>query len=198
LLHAGSKRNFSESLAPVNAVNNYMGVKNHVGDFSHVRGATSDSKEKNTIAKKNRLDGSDFEGSFISNSDGCRPLAQVLPHHLKQNGNYKSYLIEANNDSSLATSRSRRSKYTYMPSDSGETHSHSDVPSLQMASAGADFETDCNLQNSGTFSEEHTSSDFGKQGTESTGREISESETEDDTELLQSTFICFSVLLNVL
>jgi hypothetical protein len=193
LLLAGSKRNFSESLSPVNTVNN------HVGDFSHVRGATSDGKEKNTIVKKNRSDGSDFEDSFISNSDRRRPLAQVLqtsaelPHHLKQNGDYESYLTRENNDSSLATSRSRRSKYRYMPSDSGETHSHSDVPSLQMASAGADFETESNLQNSVAFSEEHTSSDFEKRGTESSEREVSESETEDDAELLRSMFIYTSL-----
>ncbi|KAK3155004.1 hypothetical protein QOZ80_2BG0197620 [Eleusine coracana subsp. coracana] len=186
LAHAGSKRKFSESLAPVNAVNT------HTSDFTNVRGATSGSKEKNIIVKKSKSDGSDFEDSLISNSDRRRPLSQVfqtskeLPRHLKQNGDYESCLIGDNNNSSLATFRSRRSRYTYMPSDSGETHSHSDVPSLQMASAGADFETESNLQNSGAFSEEHTSSDFEKQGTDSSERQFSESETEDDAELLRS------------
>ncbi|GJM86533.1 hypothetical protein PR202_ga02401 [Eleusine coracana subsp. coracana] len=186
LHHAGSKRKFSESLAPVNAVNT------HTSDFTNVRAATSGSKEKNIIVKKSKSDGSDFEDSFVSNSDRRRPLSQVfetnkeLPHRLKQNGDYESCLIGDNNDSSLATFRSRRSRYTYMPSDSGETHSHSDVPSLQMTSAGADLETESNLQNSGAFSEEHTSSDFEKRGTESSERQVSESETEDDAELLRS------------
>ncbi|TVU28130.1 hypothetical protein EJB05_19639 [Eragrostis curvula] len=187
LLHAGSKRNFSESLASGNVVNN------HMGDFSHVRGAASEGKEKNAIVKTNRSDGSDFEDSLVSNSDRRRPLAQVLQssaelsHHLKQNGDHESCLIGENNDSSLATFRSKRSRYTYMPSDSGETHSHSDVPSLQIASVGADFETESNLQHPGAFSEEQTSSDFvEKRGTESSERECSESETEDDAELLRS------------
>ncbi|XP_062222321.1 uncharacterized protein At1g51745-like isoform X2 [Phragmites australis] len=161
---AGSKRNFSESLAQGNV------VSNHMGDFSNVRhsqgGATLESKEQSTIVKKNRSDRSDFEDSLVSKSDRRRALAQVLqsseksPHHLQQNDDYGIFLIGEDNNPSLATFRSRRR---------------------------ADFETESYLQHPGSFSEEQTSSDFTeKQITESSERECSESETEDDAELLQS------------
>ncbi|CAL4884839.1 unnamed protein product [Urochloa decumbens] len=195
-LHAGSKRNFSECLAQGNA------VSNHMGDFSHLRshgGATLVSKERSTIVKKNRSDGSDFEDSLVSKSDRRRPLAQVLhsseksPHHLEHNDDYGTLLIGENNNLSLATSRSRRSKYTYTASDSGETQSHSDLPSVQMTSTGADFENESYLQ-PGYFSEEHTSSDFvEKQITESSERECSESETEDDAELLRNATVVLPI-----
>ena len=198
-LHAGSKRNISECLTEGNV------VSNHMGDFSHLRhsqgGATLESKERSTIVKKNRSDGSDFEDSLVSKSDRRRPLAQVLQssekslHHFQQNDDYGALLIGENNPS-LATSRSRRTKYTYLASDSGETQSHSDLPSVQMASTGVDFENESYLQ-PGYFSEEHTSSDFvEKQITESSERECSESETEDDAELLQSMCIYLTSLLS--
>ncbi|KAL6633717.1 hypothetical protein ACP70R_026388 [Stipagrostis hirtigluma subsp. patula] len=190
-LHSGSKRNFSESLAQGNV------VSNHSGDFSRVRlsqgGANLESKEKPTIVKKERSDGSDFEETLVEKSDRRRPLVQVLqssaklPHHSQQDDDYGALLVGENNNSSLATSRSKRSRYAYMPSDSGETHSHSDLPEVQAASTGADFETESYLQHPGSFSEEQTSSDFiEKQITESSERECSESETEDDAELLRS------------
>ncbi|CAN6274797.1 unnamed protein product [Urochloa humidicola] len=195
-LHAGSKRNFLECLAQGNVINN------HMGDFSHLRsqgGATLVSKERSTIVKKNRSDGSDFEDSLVSKSDRRRPLAQVLqsseksPHHLEHNDDYGTLLIGESNNPSLATSRSRRSKYTYTASDSGETQSHSDLPSVQMASTGADFENESYLQ-PGYFSEEHTSSDFvEKQITESSERECSESETEDDAELLRNATVVLPI-----
>ncbi|CAL5054856.1 unnamed protein product [Urochloa decumbens] len=168
-LHAGSKRNFSECLAQGNA------VSNHMGDFSHLRshgGATLVSKERSTIVKKNRSDGSDFEDSLVSKSDRRRPLAQVLhsseksPHHLEHNDDYGTLLIGENNNLSLATSRSRRR---------------------------ADFENESYLQ-PGYFSEEHTSSDFvEKQITESSERECSESETEDDAELLRNATVVLPI-----
>lgn len=193
-LHAGSKRNFSESVTQGNV------VSNHMGDFSHWRhsqgGANLESKERITIVKKNKSDGSDFEDSLVSKSDRRRPPAQVLqsnenlPPHLKQNNDFGALLIGESNNPSLATSRSRRNKYTYMASDSGETQSHSDLPSIKMSSTGADLENGNYLQHPGYFSEEQTSSEFvEKQMTESSERECSESETEDDAELLQSMFI---------
>jgi hypothetical protein len=172
-----------------------------MGDFSHLRhsqgGATLESKERSTIVKKNRSDGSDFEDSLVSKSDRRRPLAHVLQssaHHLEQNDDYGTLLIGENDNPSLATSRARRSKYTYMASDSGETQS-SDLPSVQIASTGADFENESYIL-PGYFSEEQTSSDFvEKQITESSERECSESETEDDAELLKSMCIHLSFLL---
>jgi hypothetical protein len=59
-----------------------------------------------------------------------------------------------------------------------------------MDSRGADFETESYLQHPDSSSDEHTSSDFvEKHVSESSERECSESETEDDAELLQSTCI---------
>ncbi|KAF8750219.1 hypothetical protein HU200_012474 [Digitaria exilis] len=196
-LHAGSKRNFSECLAQGNV------ASNHMGDFSHLRhsqgGATLESKERSTIVKKNRSDGSDFEDSLVLKSDRRRPPVQVLhsseksPHHLQQNDDYGTLLIGENNNPSLASSRSRRSKYTYMASDSGETQSHSDLPSVQMAPTGADFGNESYVQ-PGYFSEEQTSSDFvEKQMTESSERECSESETEDDAELLRNASVILPI-----
>ncbi|XP_062220008.1 uncharacterized protein At1g51745-like isoform X2 [Phragmites australis] len=197
-LHAGSKRKFSKSLAQGNV------VSNHMGDFSFVRhsqgGASLESKEKSIIVKKNRSDGSNFEDSLVLKSDRRQPLTQVLqssaqlPHHLQQNSDYRDFLIGENNIPSLATFRSRRSRYAYMPSDSGETHSPSDLPSMHVASTGADFETESYLQHPGSFSEEQTSSDFvEKQIIESSERECSESETEDDADLLQSANVVLPI-----
>ncbi|KAL6911836.1 hypothetical protein ACP4OV_000641 [Aristida adscensionis] len=194
VLHAGSKRNFSESLAQGNIVSIHTGCLSQVRLFQG--SAALESKEKRTIVKKERLDGSDFEETLVEKTDRRQPLVQVLqssanmPHHSQQNDDYGALLIGENDNESLATSRSKRSRHTYMPSDSGETHSPSDLPEVQAASAGADFETESYLQHPGSFSEEQTSSYFiEKQITESSERECSESETEDDAELLRSANI---------
>jgi hypothetical protein len=167
-----------------------------MGDLSHVRriqgGASLESKEKYTVVKKNRSDGSDFDES-IEKCDRHRPLVQVMQssakllQHSQHIDDYGSILIGGDKDPSPATYRAKRSRYAYLPSDSGETHSHSDLPSAQVASRGADFETESYLQHPDSSSDEHTSSDFvGKHVSESSERECSESETEDDAELLQS------------
>jgi phage-related protein len=199
-LHAGSKRNFSESLAQGNVVSNHMGNFSHL---SHSHGGDTLENKESTIVKKNRSDGSDFEDSLVSKSDRRRPISQVLQSsenllpHLKQNNDFGALLIKENNNPSLATSRSRRNKYTYMASDSGETQSHSDLPSIKMTATGADFENESYLRHTGYFSEEQTSSDFvEKQVTESSERECSESETEEDAELLQSMCIHLGFLLS--
>lgn len=192
-LHAGSKKNFSGSLSQGTTENL---TSNHLGDLSNARhiqgGASSESKEKYTVVKKNRSDGSDFDES-IEKGVRRRPLVQVLqsstklPQHSRHNDDYGAILIGADKDPSPATYRAKRSRYTYLPSDSGETHSLSDLPSAQIASTGTDFETESYLQHPNCSSEEHTSSDFvEKHISESSERECSESETEDDAELLQS------------
>ncbi|AQK73845.1 Tudor/PWWP/MBT superfamily protein [Zea mays] len=174
-----------------------------MGNFSHLShshgGDTLENKES-TIVKKNRSDGSDFEDSLVSKSDRRRPISQVLQSsenllpHLKQNNDFGALLIKENNNPSLATSRSRRNKYTYMASDSGETQSHSDLPSIKMTATGADFENESYLRHTGYFSEEQTSSDFvEKQVTESSERECSESETEEDAELLQNASVILPI-----
>ncbi|KAM0902002.1 hypothetical protein ACQ4PT_019554 [Festuca glaucescens] len=191
--HVGSKINFSESIAQGTSKNL---ISNDMGDLSHVRriqgGASLESKEKYTVVKKNRSDGSDFDES-IEKCDRHRPLVQVmqssakLSQHSQHIDDYGSILIGGDKDPSPATYRTKRSRYAYLPSDSGETHSHSDLPSAQVASRGADFETESYLQHPDSSSDEHTSSDFvGKHVSESSERECSESETEDDAELLQS------------
>lgn len=188
------KINFSESLDTSENI-----ISNHIGDLSHVRhiqgGASLESKENCTIVKKNRSDGSDFDES-IEKCDRHRPLVQVLQssanltQHSPHNDDYGAILIGGDKDPSPATYRAKRSRYAYLPSDSGETHSHSDLPSAQMVSTGADFDTESYLQHPDSSSEEHTSSDFvEKHVSESSERECSESETEDDAELLQSTCV---------
>ncbi|XP_044403941.1 uncharacterized protein At1g51745 isoform X1 [Triticum aestivum] len=190
-LNAGLKINFSESQSTSENL-----ISNHIGDLSHVRhiqgGASLESKENCTIVKKNRSDGSDFDES-IEKCDRHRPLVQVLQssanltQHSPHNDDYGAILIGGDKDPSPATYRAKRSICAYLPSDSGETHSHSDLPSAQMVSTGADFDTESYLQHPDSSSEEHTSSDFvEKHVSESSERECSESETEDDTELLQS------------
>ncbi|ONM62498.1 Tudor/PWWP/MBT superfamily protein [Zea mays] len=191
-LPAGSKRNFSGSLTQGNLVSNHMGDFSPLG-HSH-GGATLENKES-TVVKKNRSDGSDFEDSLVSKSDRRRPLSQVLQSsenllpHLKQNDDFGALLIAESNNPSLAASWSRRNKYTYMASDSGETESHSDLPSIKMSSTRTDFENESYLQHPVYFSEEQTSDFIEKQITESSERECSESETEDDAELLQSSTV---------
>uniref|UniRef100_A0ACD5ZDJ1 Uncharacterized protein n=2 Tax=Avena sativa TaxID=4498 RepID=A0ACD5ZDJ1_AVESA len=191
--HVGLKIKFSDSIAQGTSMNL---SSNHMGDLSHVRhiqgGANLESKEKCTVMKTNKSDGSDFDES-IERSDRQRPLVQVLQssaklsEHSQHTDDYGSILIGGDKDPSPATYRAKRSRYAYLPSDSGETHSHSDLPSAPKASTGADFETESYLQHPDSSSDEHTSSDFvGKHVSESSERECSESETEDDAELLQS------------
>ncbi|KAM0917022.1 hypothetical protein ACQ4PT_009769 [Festuca glaucescens] len=126
--------------------------------------------------------------NLISNDMGDLSHSSAkLSQHSQHIDDYGSILIGGDKDPSPATYRAKRSRYAYLPSDSGETHSHSDLPSVQMASRGADFETESYLQHPDSSSDEHTSSDFvGKHVSESSERECSESETEDDAELLQS------------
>ncbi|ONM62496.1 Tudor/PWWP/MBT superfamily protein [Zea mays] len=169
-----------------------------MGDFSplgHSHGGATLENKESTVVKKNRSDGSDFEDSLVSKSDRRRPLSQVLQSsenllpHLKQNDDFGALLIAESNNPSLAASWSRRNKYTYMASDSGETESHSDLPSIKMSSTRTDFENESYLQHPVYFSEEQTSDFIEKQITESSERECSESETEDDAELLQNASV---------
>ncbi|XP_052142089.1 uncharacterized protein At1g51745-like [Oryza glaberrima] len=191
VLHAGSKRNFQDS--PTWGISDNL-FGNHLGDISHVRhiqaGENLDSKEKITTAEKIRSDGSDFDES-IEKCDRRQPLVQILhsspklPHQSQHNDGYGDVLTQGEMDRSPANYRAKRSRYVFLPTDSGETHSHSDLPSVQVASTGGDFETESYLHHP-AFSEEQTSSDLvEKHIYESSERECSESETEDDAELLQ-------------
>jgi hypothetical protein len=153
-------------------------------------GENLDSKEKITTAEKIRSDGSDFDES-IEKCDRRQPLVQILhsspklPHQSQHNDGYGDVLTQGEMDRSPANYRAKRSRYVFLPTDSGETHSHSDLPSVQVASTGGDFETESYLHHP-AFSEEQTSSDLvEKHIYESSERECSESETEDDAELLQ-------------
>ncbi|KAL5208610.1 hypothetical protein ABZP36_033045 [Zizania latifolia] len=178
-LHAGSKKNFPESLTQGTSENL---ISNHLGGISHMRhiqaGASLDSKEKITTAKKIRSDGSDFDKS-IEKCDSRQALFQVL-----QSSPKLSYQSQHNDDYGAA----KKSRSVYLPTDSGETHSHSDLPSVQVASAGGDFVTESYLYHPGSFSEEQTTSDLiEKHISESSERKCSGSEMEDDAELLQSS-----------
>ncbi|KAF0921498.1 hypothetical protein E2562_007035 [Oryza meyeriana var. granulata] len=191
-VHAGSKRNFPDS--PTRGTSENL-FSNHLGDISHVRhieaGANLESKEKITIGEKIRSDGSDFDES-IEKCDRRRELVQALqsspklPHQPPRNYDYGDVLTQGEMDESPANYQAKRSRYVFLPTDSGETHSHSDLPSVQMASTGGDVETESYLHHPASFSEEQTSSDLvEKHISESSERECSESATEDDAELLQ-------------
>ncbi|XP_006647738.1 uncharacterized protein LOC102704308 [Oryza brachyantha] len=192
--HAGSKGNFLDS--PTRVISdNPLG--NHLGDISHVRhiqaGASLESKEKITTVEKIRSDGSDFDES-IEKSDKRQALVQILqsspklPHQSQHNDDYGDVPTQGEMDRSPANYRAKRSRYVFLPTDSGDTYSHSDLPSIQVASTGGDFDTESYLHHPASFSEEQTSSDLvEKHISESSERECSESETEDDAELLQSS-----------
>uniref|UniRef100_A0A0D9VJV4 PWWP domain-containing protein n=1 Tax=Leersia perrieri TaxID=77586 RepID=A0A0D9VJV4_9ORYZ len=194
VLHAGSKRNFSDSPTRGSSENPFG---NNLGDISHVRhiqaGASLESKEIITTTEKIRSDGSDFDES-IEKCDKHQPLVQVLqsspklPHQSPHSDDYGDVLTQVEMDRSPANYRAKRSRYIFLPTDSGETYSHSDLPTVQVASTGGDFETESYLHYPASLSEEQTSSDLvEKHISESSERECSESETEDDAELLRSS-----------
>ncbi|KAL5211628.1 hypothetical protein ABZP36_022475 [Zizania latifolia] len=193
-LHAGSKTNFPESLTQGTSEDL---ISNHLGDISHVRhiqaGANLENKEKITTAKNIRSDGSDFDES-IEKCDRRRGLVQVLQsspkllYQSQHNDDYGVVSTQGEMDRSPASYQPKISRYVYLPSDSGETHSHCDLHFVQVASTGGDFETESYLHHPGSFSEEQISSDLiEKHISESSQRKCSESETKDDAEILQNS-----------
>ncbi|XP_006652750.2 uncharacterized protein At1g51745-like isoform X2 [Oryza brachyantha] len=192
--HTGPKGEFPESLVLEAAENTLSNQNNGFSHFEHMQaGSNVESGGKNTSVKKKISEESVFEESLVKKHDRCRPLAQVvqssvkLPHPFERDDDSGTVLMEEGNDPRTAIYKVKQNWSTYMSNDSGETNYHGDIPPIQMTSRGAHFETEGYLKLPDSFSAEQTISDFvEKQGSDSCERECSETETEDDAELLQT------------
>ncbi|KAL5216787.1 hypothetical protein ABZP36_008188 [Zizania latifolia] len=192
-LHAGSKRNFSGALALEASENNPSNPDNGFSNLGHIQaGSTVESSGKNTSLKKKRSKEGVFEESLVIKHDICRSLAQVvqnivkLPQSFQHADDSGTVLVEEGKDPLPTIYQAKQSWSTYMSNDSEDANSHVDIPSTQMTPTGAHFETEGYLKQLDSFSTEQTFSDFiEKQGSDSLERECSETETEDDAELLQ-------------
>ncbi|EEE61605.1 uncharacterized protein At1g51745 [Oryza sativa Japonica Group] len=191
--YAGSKRDFSESLALEGAENTLSNRNNGSSHLGHMQaGPNLGSDGKNTPLTKKISEESVFEESLVKKHDRCRPLAQVvqsslkLPHSFQRDDDSGPVLIEEGNDPLTTIYQAQQGWSTYMPNDSGETNNHGDIPPTQITSMGAHFETEGYLKQPDSFSAEQKISEFAeKQRSDSCERECSETETEDDAELLQ-------------
>ncbi|KAG8039981.1 hypothetical protein GUJ93_ZPchr0028g29048 [Zizania palustris] len=166
--------------------------KKRKGDNSNLPGSTVESSGKNTSLKKKRSKEGVFEESLVIKHDRCRPPAQVvqsivkLPQSFQHADDSATVLVEEGKDPLPTIYQAKQNWSTYMSNDSGDTNSHGDIPSTQMTPTGAHFETEGYLKQLDSFPTEQTFSDFvEKQGSDSLERECSETETEDDAELLQ-------------
>ncbi|KAG8043352.1 hypothetical protein GUJ93_ZPchr0458g22328 [Zizania palustris] len=192
-LHAGSKRNFSGALVLGASENNPSNMDNGFSNLGHIQaGITVESSGKNTSLKKKRSKEGVFEESLVIKHDRCRPPAQVvqsivkLPQSFQHADDSATVLVEEGKDPLPTIYQAKQNWSTYMSNDSGDTNSHGDIPSTQMTPTGAHFETEGYLKQLDSFPTEQTFSDFvEKQGSDSLERECSETETEDDAELLQ-------------
>ncbi|KAG8066096.1 hypothetical protein GUJ93_ZPchr0004g40258 [Zizania palustris] len=201
LLHAGSKRNFSGALALEASENTLSNPNNGFSNLGHMQaGSTIESGGKNTSLKKKRSEEGIFEESLVIKHDRCWPLAQVVqsivksPQSLQHDEDSGTVLVEEGKDPLPTIYQTKQSWSTYLSNDSGDTNSHGDIPSTQMTPTEAHFETEGYLKQLDSFSAKQTFSDFvEKQISDSLERECSETETEDDSELLQS--MCFHFLL---
>uniref|UniRef100_A0A0D9ZQ50 PWWP domain-containing protein n=1 Tax=Oryza glumipatula TaxID=40148 RepID=A0A0D9ZQ50_9ORYZ len=190
--YADSKRDFSESLA-LEGAENTLSNRNNGSHLGHMQaGPNLGSDGKNTPLTKNISEESVFEESLVKKHDRCRPLAQVvqsslkLPHSFQRDDDPGPVLIEEGNDPLTTIYQAQQGWSTYMPNDSGETNNHGDIPPTQITSTGAHFETEGYLKQPDSFSAEQKISEFAeKQRSDSCERECSETETEDDAELLQ-------------
>uniref|UniRef100_A0A0E0DHV7 PWWP domain-containing protein n=1 Tax=Oryza meridionalis TaxID=40149 RepID=A0A0E0DHV7_9ORYZ len=191
--YAGSKRDFSESLALDGAENTLSNRNNGSSHLGHMQaGPNLGSDGKNTPLTKKISEESVFEESLVKKHDRCRPLAQVvqsslkLLHSFQRDDDSGPVLIEEGNDPLTTIYQAQQGWSTYMPNDSGETNNHGDIPPTQITSTGAHFETEGYLKQPDSFSAEQKISEFAeKPRSDSCERECSETETEDDAELLQ-------------
>ncbi|XP_052151467.1 uncharacterized protein At1g51745-like [Oryza glaberrima] len=190
--YADSKRDFSESLA-LEGAENTLSNRNNGSHLGHMQaGPNLGSDGKNTPLRKKISEESVFEESLVKKHDRCRPLAQVvqsslkLPHSFQRDDDPGPVLIEEGNDPLTTIYQAQQGWSTYVPNDSGETNNHGDIPPTQITSTGAHFETEGYLKQPDSFSAEQKISEFAeKQRSDSCERECSETETEDDAELLQ-------------
>ncbi|KAF7010871.1 hypothetical protein CFC21_025237 [Triticum aestivum] len=192
-IHAGSKRNLSGSLA-LEASGNTL--SNYVNGFSlsgHMQeGSNVESSEKNTALKKRRLEEAIFEASVVKKHDRCRPLAQVVqssvkfPRSFQCNDDSGTVVVEGGKDPLPAICQVKRSGATYLSADSGDAHSRDFIPVKQTILTEAHRETESYLKQEDTLLKEQKFPDFvEKQESDSSMSLCSDTETEDDAELLQ-------------
>lgn len=187
-IHAGSKRNLSGSLV-LEASGNTL--SNHVNGFSHLGytqgGLSVESGEKNAALKKRRLEEGLFEESLVKKHDRCRPLAQVVqkPRSFQCYDDSGTVGVEGWKDSLLAICQDKRSGGTYPSTDFEGAYSHDSLLAKQTLTE-AHHETESYPKQQDILSREQTFPDFvEKHESDSSGDECSETETEDDAELLQ-------------
>lgn len=192
-IHAGSKRNLSGSLA-LEAPGNTL--SNHVNGFScsgHMQeGSNVESGEKNTALKKRRLEEAIFEASVVKKHDRCRPLAQVVQSSVKFPRSFQcdddsgTVVVEGGKDPLPAICQAKRSGAAYLSADSGDAHSRDFIPVKQTILTEAHREIESHLKQQDTLLEEQTFPDFvEKHESDSSMSLCSDTETEDDAELLQ-------------
>ncbi|XP_044967807.1 uncharacterized protein LOC123427755 [Hordeum vulgare subsp. vulgare] len=193
-IHAGSKRNLSGSLA-LEASGNTL--SNHVNGFSRSgnmqEGSNEESGEKNTALKKRRLEEAIFEASVVKKHDRCRPLAQVVhssvkfPRSFQCNDDFGTVVVEGGKDPLPAICQAKISVgATYLSADSGDAHSRDFIPVKKTVLIEAHHETESYIKQQDTLLEEQTFPDFvEKHESDSLMSLCSDTETEDDAELLQ-------------
>ncbi|KAM3389483.1 hypothetical protein ACQJBY_011558 [Aegilops geniculata] len=155
-------------------------------------GSNVESGEKNTALKKRRLEEAIFEASVVKKHDRCRPLAQVVqgsvkfPPSFQCNDDSGTVVVEGGKDPLPAICQAKRSGATYLSADSGDAHSRDFIPVKQTILTEAHRETESYLKQEDTLLEEQTFPDFvEKQESDSSMSLCSDTETEDDAELLQ-------------
>lgn len=198
-IHAGSKRNLSESLA-LEASGNTL--SNHVNGFSrsgHMQGGSNvESGEKNAALKKRRLEEAVFEGSVVKKHDRCRPLAQVVqssvkfPRSFQCDDGSRNIIVEGGKDPLPAICQAKRSA-TYLSADSGAARSRDFIPVKQTILTEA--HTESYLMEQDTLLGEQTFPDVVEKHEPNSSRSAcSDTETEDDAELLQSKCLIASCI----
>ncbi|KAM0893728.1 hypothetical protein ACQ4PT_024928 [Festuca glaucescens] len=188
-IYAGSKRNLSGSLvleAPGNTLSNHVNGYSHLG---HTQGGSSiESGEENAALKRRRLEEGLFEESVVKKHDRCRPLAQVKQkaHSFLCNDDSGTVGVEGGKDRLPAICQDKRSGSTYPSSDFGDAHNRDSLLAKQIILTEAHHETDSYPKQQDTISQEQPFPNFvEKHESDSSASECSETETEDDAELLQ-------------
>lgn len=172
-IHVSSKRKFSGSLAGEASENTLSNHDNGFSGLRHMQGESIiENGGENVALKKERSGKGLFEGSIVKKYDRCRPLAQAVQNGVKSfqhNDNSEAVLVEKGKDSLPAICSTKRSGDKYLSADCDDGHTHPDIPDMH-----------------DSFSGEQPVPDFvEKHGSDFSVSECSETETEDDAELLQ-------------
>ena len=165
---------------------------NHINGFSRLgykRGSIVENGEKNAALKKRSLEEGYFEESLVKKHDRCRPLAQVVQKHrsFQCSDDSGTVGVEAGNDPLPSICQNKRSAVTYPSTDFRDAHSHDSLLAKQIVLTEAHRETESYPKQQDTLSQKEAFPNFvEKHESDSSAGECSETETEDDAELLQS------------